>query len=379
MSLIIFGGSFDPPHRGHLRLLRAGLEGITGSRVVVVPAFHSPLKDRAALSARQRNALVGMALNSNLPKRLSRRVSIDHFEIKRGRKTFSYETLRHFKKKYPGEKLYFLCGSDTFASLPQWTRPREVASLATFLVGRRPGARPFSKRGVCALPGSFPRISSTEIRLRLLLGDPIKKFLNDSVRTHIENRGLYGVGIRKRLKSELNSTRYVHTLAVARHAASLAARHDLNPQRAALAGILHDCGRAIPVTRLAAFIRRNRIQVPALAQTARQQPILLHAHASAFRARKLYGVDDPAVLSAIRKHTLGDAVMDPLDRLLYTADASSADRSYPGVGGIRAAARRNLDEGFAIAVRSKLTDILSRGQWLHPLSTAVWNEAMDHL
>ena len=379
MSLIVFGGSFDPPHRAHLRLLRKGLQALKGASAVIVPAYHSPLKTSARVSGRERLGLIRSALNSNLPKQFRKRVSIDSFEIGRGRMTYTYETLRHLKRKHPGEKLYFLCGSDTVASLPKWAHPAEVAKNCTFLVGRRPGTRPPSKYSMKLLPGTFPRVSSSEIRFRMILGAPVKTFLNDSVASRIRSRGLYGIGIHKRLKLELNPNRYAHTLAVTRHAAAMAKLHGLNAEQAALAGLLHDCGRAIPMAKMVAFMRRNRIQMPALEETGRRQPMLMHAHASEFRARTVYGVEDAGVLSAIRKHTLGDSNMEALDRLLYAADASSSDRSYPGVGKIRSALRRDLDEGFAEAVRNKLSDVLKQGQWLHPSTAAVWNEAMESL
>ncbi|TBR21684.1 hypothetical protein EPO15_09650 [bacterium] len=112
-------------------------------------------------------------------------------------------------------------------------------------------------------------------------------------------------------------------------------------------------------------------------ETAARAPLLLHAHASEERARRDYGVTDPAVLSAVRKHTLGDAVMSPLDRLLYAADACSADRTFPEAVRIRRASRQDLDAGYREAMRVKLDYVLREGAWLHPGAAAAWNAAWE--
>jgi nicotinate-nucleotide adenylyltransferase len=383
VSLIVFGGSFDPPHRGHVRLLRAALRELKDARAVVVPAFRSPLKAACRVKGRERLALVRAALRDGLPERMRSRVSIDPFELERGRTTYSFETLRHLQRKTGERDLRFLSGSDAFAGLPRWKNPREVVRLASFLVGRRPGARLPSKTPLGArattLSGEFPRISSTKIRIRLLLGKRVARLLSDSVLERIDRGGLYGSGLRARLAGELKPGRFAHTEAVARRAAELAKRFGLDPERAALAGLLHDCGRAIGVKRMASFARRRKLRVPALEETAARQPMLLHAHVSEFRARTVYGIEDPEVLSAVRKHTLGDAHMSDFDRLIYAADATSADRRYRGVSAIRAALREDLDGGFAEAVRRKLEDVIDSGRWLHPSTAAVWNAACEHL
>ena len=84
-------------------------------------------------------------------------------------------------------------------------------------------------------------------------------------------------------------------------------------------------------------------------------------------------VRDEAVLSAVRKHTLGDLVMSPLDKAVYVADACSADRSHPGVAETRALAFGDLDAAFERCLADKLSDALRRRAWLHPLTIELWN------
>ena len=85
------------------------------------------------------------------------------------------------------------------------------------------------------------------------------------------------------------------------------------------------------------------------------------------------GVADEAVLSAIRKHTLGDPKMSTLDKVVYVADACSADRRHPGVAKTRALAFDDLDAAFERCLADKLTHALARRAWLHPLTIELWN------
>ena len=375
MELIVLGGSFDPPHAAHLALLSAGLAAKPKTRAVVVPAWQSPLKGLPSATAAQRLRLSRAALGT-LPAGLRRRVVLDPWEARRGQVTYSYETLRRLKARNPGADLLFLAGADSWATLPRWKRPDELARLCRFVVGRRPGApAPRSARtlpGLEVLPGTFPDLSSTGLRARLLCAEEPPE-IPRAVRGLIRSGGLYGGAIRRRLAAELSAPRYHHTLAVARMAAGLARRHGLDEERAALAGLLHDCGRSVPVHRMVAECRARRLRIPAFEETARHAPILLHAYLSEDRARRDYGVRDPAVLSAVRKHTLGDAVMAALDRLVYAADACSEDRGFPEAALIRKKGLANLDDGYREAARLKLTHVLREEGWLHPLAVSVWN------
>lgn len=377
METIVFGGSFDPPHEAHLKLLAAALKKRPKARALVLPAWRSPFKGLPSAPAADRLAMTKAALRA-LPAALRARARVDDWELGRGRVTYTFETLRRLHLAAPSERLIFLAGADSWESLPRWKRPRELARLCSFLVGRRPGAAaPKAAPGLPALevlPGTFPDLSSTLLRTRLLLGET-PRGLPAPVRARAG--ALYGAAVRARLERELSGERYEHTLAVARRAVELSLRHGLDPERAALAGLLHDCGRAVPASGLGAYAKARRLPVLALAETAARAPILLHAHVSEDRARREYGVTDPAVLSAVRKHTLGDAVMSPLDRLLYAADACSADRAFPEARRIRRAAHADLDEGFREAMRVKLGYVLREGAWLHPGAAAAWNAAWE--
>lgn len=367
MKVLLFGGSFDPPHRGHLRLLESALARLRPDKTFLVPAGQSPLKSPARAAAAERLALC-RAFVSLLPGKLRRGVKISDWEIRRAGPSYTYAALRMFAKKFPKAELYFLLGSDAAGDFPRWRNTGEIRKRARFVLGRRPGASwpgPQARLPeTLRLAGTFPEFSSTNLRAELLCGRD--ENLAPALKKIVRKKRLYGGKMRALLKRVLSPQRYEHSLAVADMARELAGRHGLNAEKAALAGLLHDLGRSIPIHLLPAYLRRRKIRFPALEATARRNPMLMHAHASEDLARTLLGIKDEEVLSAVRKHTLGDARMSPLDRLLFAADACSLDRTYAGAKRVRRKARRSVEKGFRAAAKNKLDDVKERGAWKHP-------------
>jgi nicotinate-nucleotide adenylyltransferase len=375
MRLLIFGGSFDPPHRGHAALLAAAAARVRPDRILVVPAFHAPLKSAAPeASPTERLALARLGLLDKLPARWKTRAFLDPSEALGGRRVvYTVETLTRLREEYPAAEMHFLCGQDAAAAFPEWKRPARLKSLAAWWYGARPGAPAEPPAFFRRVPGRFPEVSSTELRAALALGEDCSDALFPDVLARIDARGLYGRGLLRRLRETLEPGRYEHTLNVAALAEALARRHGQSPAKARLAGLLHDAGRRMSPPLMAEYARKRRLKVPQRDLTAALEPLLLHAFVSEDLARREFGVDDAAVLSAIRKHTLGDLRMSVLDKVVYVADACSADRGHAGVERVRALAFADLDAAFERCLADKLSHALARRAWLHPLTIELWN------
>ena len=375
MDFLLFGGSFDPPHQGHLELLSAALRE-TGARAIVMPSWQNPLKSASQAPAPDRLAMIELALKT-LPAPLRRRVEVSRWELSR-RRSFTAETLDHLKTARPNASFGLLIGSDSLAGFPKWRRCKDILSSATLVVGRRPGGRPAAPAGakVRRLKGLFPPLSSTAVREALASGDEVP--LPAGVSAYIRKRGLYDLDLHAWLAARLRAERYNHTLEVVRMARRLAHHHGLDAERARRAALLHDAGRSLKASDMPAYVRRRRVVVPHGAETARKNPLLLHAYVSADLARRRLGVDDPAVLSAIRNHTLGAPGMGPLDRLLYVADICSEDREFPSALRLRELAFEDLERAFRDAVNLKLRWALIQEGWLHPQGVALWNSLANH-
>jgi len=351
-SVVIYGGSFDPPHKGHTALLRAAVRKMRPWRVYVVPAFKSPFKGTAPVPFFDRFRMLKLALKA---AGLTRGVKISRFEAGKKRVTRTFETIEYFRRLHPCSKLYFLLGSDCLAGFNRWKNSGRILNAAVLLAGARRGFQLKQHRGVPfeRLQGVFPEISSTSLRAALLSGEN-SRYVEVPVMRHIEKRGLYFSRERRMLKKLLTPARYAHSLSVARLAAELAERHGEDPKKAALAGLLHDAARDFSDIRLVRYAVSKRLKVPCLKRIALHAPVLLHSYASAELARRRFGVRDKKVLRAISLHTSAAPRMDKLSTIIYVADLAAADRGFAQAKKIARLARRDLCGAFLKANYVKL-------------------------
>ena len=180
--------------------------------------------------------------------------------------------------------------------------------------------------------------------------------------------------IKRELSRRLKKSRYEHSLGVADTAAFLARRFGEDEPRARLAGLLHDCARALPNEAMCAEADARGI---AYGEVEREMPLLLHAPLGAMLAQESYGVEDKAVLQAIARHTVGGASMTALDKIIYFADMMEPTRDYPGVGELRRLAREaSLDEMALAGLTRSIAFVLEKGHLIHPDTVLARNELL---
>lgn len=373
MRILIFGGSFDPPHQGHSALLLSAAKKIKPHRIIIVPSYHAPLKDLPAASAGDRLKMTELGLLKRLPKRWRRISRIDKRELNSRRTVYTVDTLKRLARRHAGAELHFVVGADSAASFGTWKNTPALKTLCAWWIGPRPKITAPIPPHFRRLPDPMPDISSTEIRSRLALDADASPFLSAPVLAYIHKRKLYGLEVLSKLEKSLKPGRYDHTLAVAGLAEQLARRWGLNPNKARLTGLLHDCGRAIRVDHMPRYALKHRLKAPLRSDIIAHNPLLLHAYIGEDIARRRFKIKDPEILSAIASHTLGRRVMTALDRLIYVADAASPDRRHPAAAKARALAFKNLDSAFALCAFTKIKRIESSDGWRHPLTLEIWN------
>ena len=370
--IVIYGGSFDPPHRGHIELAAAALRQLRPEALYFVPGFRTPFKDFRPVPFAERRRLLEAALGeAGLAGRPDVRIS--SFEAGLRRVVYTYETVAYFRARHPGSQLYFLMGSDCLAGFTRWRRWRSVLKGARLLVGPRPGfAR--AARGVPfeALRGRFPRAASSDLRGELFLGGR-PPGLHRAVLRAIGERGLYFSAERAALRRLISPSRYAHCLDSAGLAVKLAPLLGLPAQRAAAAALVHDCARELPPAALVRYAGRHAPRAPLFEETARRAPVLLHAWAGAARARELFGLRDPEIAEAVALHATGAPGMGPLARLIYVCDLACPGRDFEEARLVRELAFRDFDAAFRAANYVKLTYAFAGGGWVHPLSVELWN------
>jgi predicted HD superfamily hydrolase involved in NAD metabolism len=161
--------------------------------------------------------------------------------------------------------------------------------------------------------------------------------------------------------------RFAHVLRVARLAERLAVAHGVDPLRARLAGLLHDLARLYPPQRVLRECEQRGMEISSF---ERANPIVLHARLGAELARERFGIDDPGVLSAIRKHTVAGGVMAPLDAVLYLADGLEPGRTFPERPALAELAFRDLDAAMRALLLSSIAYLDARGLAIAPETLA---------
>lgn len=189
MRIGLLGGSFDPPHIGHLLAATDAFEALALDRLLFVPASMQPLKaGRAAATPAQRLAMARLLAGDD------QRFGVDSIEVDRGGLSYTVDTLTTLAARWPSAELFWLVGADVPRSFAKWRSPDRIVELATIVVLQRTGEVP----DLTTMPGR-PRclatrridISSTEVRDRLREGKSIRGFVPDAVAAYIEAERLY--------------------------------------------------------------------------------------------------------------------------------------------------------------------------------------------
>jgi nicotinate-nucleotide adenylyltransferase len=197
VRLGIFGGTFDPPHVGHLLAASDAFEDLALDRLLFVPAAIQPLKaSKTTAAGNHRLEMV------RLTTRADDRFGVDSVELDRDGLSYTVDTLREFARQFPSAELFFLVGADVLSSFAQWRDPHTVLELATLVVMTRRAETGGQEPDDSGLDGELARrtmrvatrrldISSTEIRARVRAGRSIHGFVTDAVAEYIGSHGLY--------------------------------------------------------------------------------------------------------------------------------------------------------------------------------------------
>ena len=203
MRIAIFGGTFDPPHVGHLLAASDAFEQLSLDRLVFVPAARQPLKAAGPAAPPEARLAMLLSMIAGDP-----RFAVDAIEIRRGGLSYTVETLETYRSRHGGAELFLCLGADAVWSFPRWREPRRIMALARVAVlarvddrGSLPDAAVLMDvlRGAGG-PGALEPVvlntrrvdlSSTEIRARIKGGKPVRGFVPESVERYIASSGLY--------------------------------------------------------------------------------------------------------------------------------------------------------------------------------------------
>ena len=384
MKIGVYGGTFNPPHPGHLTAARAVFELLKLDKLLLVPAGLPPHKELPAGSptAEQRLEMTRLAGEQI---GLGDQVEVLDLELRRQGKSYTSDTLAQIKALYPEAELWLLMGTDMFLTLQTWHAPEEIFALAgiaafgrteadteelfsvqrEYLYRTYPNARIFT----LTIPGVVD-VSSTELREQLA-ADRGANLLPPAVYGYILREGLYHSNadlkhlslskLRPVALSYLKHKRIPHVLGTEQEAIRLAERYGADVGKARVGALLHDCTKKLDLAEQLALCERYGIP---LDDMERKTLKLLHAKTGAAIARDVFGVDDE-IYGAILWHTTGRAGMTLLEKILYLADYIEPSRDFPGVDKLRAVCYKDLDAGLLMGLEMTIGEMNALGSPVH--------------
>ena len=382
----IYGGTFNPPHIGHMAAARQAADLLRLDKLLLIPDRIAPHKQlpQGSASPEQRLAMLEIAA-AGKPG-----IIVSDMELKRDGPSYTYQTVLQLKEQYPSDELVFIMGTDMFLSFDTWKNPHIIlqnASLGVLYRGEKDEIAQIAGKKqeteanggrVYLVENQILPISSTDLR-RLLAFDCAAPYLPEGVGEYIRATGLYGVNrscvqlpmeqLEAVTVSLLKADRVNHVLGCRDTAVALAKHWGANETDAARAGLLHDITKALPPQLQLTLCEEYGIILDAF---SRKNPKTLHALTGSLVAERIFG-ENPAVVSAIRHHTTGKADMNLLEKIIYVADYMEPNRNFPGVERLRELAFTNMDEALKLGLEMTLSLLRQQGREISPESQEALN------
>ena len=382
----IYGGTFNPPHIGHIHAARQAFALLKLDKLLLIPDRIAPHKvlPKGSATAEQRMQMLKLGA-AQIPY-----AQIEDCELRREGTSYTYLTVQELKQRYPTDELYLIMGTDMFLSFHTWRNPEIIwdnVTLAVLFRGDKDEKdailaqkEALSAKGakVEIVPNEVTAISSTDLR-RMLAFDCADTYLPEGVDRYIRDNGLYGVGNNyKQLPMEqlekvvirlIDPKRVNHVLGCRDTAVDLAKHWGADETDAARAGILHDITKAL----------RGQLQLTLcnaygiiLDDFSMKYPKTLHALTGALVAERIFG-ENQAVVNAIRHHTTGTADMTLLEKIIYVADYIEPCRDFPGVEKLRELAYKDIDAALKLGLEMTLELLKKQGSEVSPASRDALN------
>ena len=377
----IYGGTFNPPHVGHIQAAKQAVAALGLTKLLVIPDRIVPHKEIPGNSPapRQRLEMLKIALEG------SANIEVSDLELNREGVSYTYQTVLQLKERYPEAELVLLMGTDMFLSFQSWKHPEiilENAALGVFYRGEKGEAGAIAARKaemeqqgavVHLVQNPVIQISSTQMR-RLLAFRCAGEFLPEGVLDYIRENRLYDTRAPwKHLPMDqleqvvirlLNPNRVKHVLGCRDTAVELAKHWGADVTDAARAGILHDITKAIDgPLQLTLCDAYGKI----LSDFSKRYPKTLHALTGSLVAERIFG-ENENVVSAIEHHTTGKADMNLLEKIIYVADYMEPNRDFPGVERLRELAFSDIDAALKLGLEMTLEHLKRQGAEVSPES-----------
>jgi len=358
-KVLLFGGSYNPIHHGHINAALIVSKSIKVDEVWLMPRRFD-YDGSLLLNSKHRLNMINLAIK-HFPKFKICDVEIKDVERKL---VYTYNTISLLTTKYPDVDFYFLIGADQVNNFRSWLEPYKLSSMVQFVCYRRPGyeidesiVKEFNFKVV---DGPQVDMSSTEIRAGKL------NKMNEDIQDYINKHHLY---LENRIKYMLDEKRYNHVLSTAKLAQKYARANHVDPDKAYLAGLLHDIAKR--------YDKETNIKLMKqfFSKDLDVGVYSYHAYVSAHIVKNELYIKDKAILNAIMYHSSANKHMSKLSKIIYVADKLEESRAFADrVKDIRELGFKDLDLCF---IKTMEGQVASFSEMDMPYDKKI-NEVINH-
>lgn len=352
-------------------MLKTVAEAIGLEKLIVIPSCIPPHKLAGKLATGEQRLEMCRLAFAEL------NCEVSDIELKRSGKSYTVDTLRELKKRFPDDELFFIIGSDMLETFQQWYCWEEILSLAVICAASREngfepdwnGYTPEQRSRFVFVAAEPLEVSSTELRR----GEK-PELIDPAVSEYIKENGLYDDGLseyRKLLKEKLDDYRLNHSECVSECAAALAEKYGADVGKARIAGLLHDVMKNAPAN-------EHLLCMDNLTEVELNNPKVWHQISGESFLRSNSIITDEEILGAVRWHTTGKAGMTLLEKIVYVADFISADREYKDVDVVRRLADISLEHAMLYTTRYTIGKLAASDMLIHPATVECYNDMLLH-
>lgn len=385
MRIVLFGGAFDPFHLAHLEMIDSCWSLEKYDRLIVMPTGLSPHKHQQGSFAAYRYETCRLALQNR-----DKKILLSDDEIVYPGISYTVDTVKRLKFNTNRDELIIdlLIGSDSLLSIDKWYRyeqllkevglvvaVRDPAKLKEIIVQADKLKKHFGTEIEIMQMVPSP-ISSTKIREILSAGENADHLLPSSVASFVKSNRIYAFTadlfdlssdwqylqkLEQRQWPLLTQDRRVHVLNVMQYAIHLAKIHQVNIRKAAIAGLLHDYAKYLPLRDQYGAASSSFIEL---------NDKIVHAPACAYYVNFDLGIDDREILDAISYHTTSHPLINDLGKIIYLADKIEYGREFKSLTPIRQMAEQDLDRAMLLCLNEVLIALARQGREAHPFTKA---------
>jgi len=374
MKVGIFGGTFDPFHKGHEKVLKTAANSGYFDKIYVTPNSNPPHKLDSLISLSSYRYEIARIAIENINFKIP--VIINDIEMTSLNKTYTLHTINHFKRSEPKNEFSLICGSDVLFDLERWYKPEELLKSVELFIAKRPGylgttliervevlKENFNAK-ITFFDTEYIDISSSELRALIMNNrNAAREYIPQEVYDFISQNKIYDSSYdlsnlnlathrsikkyEKILFKKLNHHRLIHSLNTMREAVKLCDIFDVNINAGAIAGLLHDCAKYANADSDVKLIASNANENEKLIFDNDDHifPEIRHAYWGEFIAKYLYGVFDKDILNSIYYHTTSRSNSSLLEIIVFVADKIEPGRKFPRIDKLRKISYNNINAG----------------------------------